>query len=88
MLGEGLQVYWDTYHRLSKSRGWSQGEPQAITVAECFGFCDGLGWRDPEFKLQMLDYVQDMDEVLIQHISEKNAAAAQVKPALSEVVTK
>lgn len=54
----------------------------------CFGFCDGVGWRGPEFKLHMLDLVQDMDEVFLDHMAKRNAEAAKVKPAVSDVVTK
>lgn len=80
-----LQVYWDSYRRLSRSRAWSDGLPQNVTVQECFAFCDGMRWHSPGFKADLLDLVQDMDEVFLAHQAKKLEEATAVKGAGSDV---
>ena len=82
-----LQVYWDAYQRLSRARQWNDGEPQAVTVHDCFAYCDGVGFSSTEAKLQILDLVQELDEVFIEQIKLKRAANAAKLPD-SVVVTK
>lgn len=81
-----LQVYWDTYRRLSRSRAWSDGLPQNVTVQECFSYCDGMRWNQATFREDLIDLVQDMDEVFLTHTAKKREEAAKVSKAGSDVV--
>jgi hypothetical protein len=69
-----LDIYWSAYRRMSRARRWNDGMPQAVAITECFGYCDGLGWRSPAFKEAMLDYVQELDDVFIEHHAQKRMA--------------
>lgn len=80
-----LQIYWDSYRRLSRSRAWTDGLPQNVTVQECFAYCDGMRWRSPSFKQDLLDLVQEMDEVFLSHQVKKREEAQKVKGAGSDV---
>lgn len=81
-----LQVYWDSYRRLSRSRQWDDGMPQSVTVAECFSYCEGMRWYSPSFKQDLLDLVQDMDDVFVAHHAKKRQEASKVKKPGSDVV--
>ena len=71
-----MLIYWQAYERLSKSRVWSQGEPQVVTVAEIRALCLGMGWSGSEFFETLLDMVQALDEVFVEHVAKKRAASA------------
>lgn len=81
-----LQIYWDSYRRLSRSRVWTDGLPQNVTVQECFAYCDGMRWHSPGFKQDLLDLVQDMDDVFLAHQAKKREESSKVKGARSDVV--
>lgn len=80
-------MYWDAYRRLSRSRAWSDGLPQCVTVQECFAYCDGMRWGSPNFREDLLDLVQDMDEVFLTHQAKKREEAQKVNKAGSDVVS-
>lgn len=80
-------MFWDTYRRLSRSRAWSDGLPQNITVQECFGYCDGMRWHQASFREDLIDFMQDMDEVFLTHQVKKREEATKVNSAGSDVVS-
>jgi len=63
------------YDRLSRARQWSDGSPQAISVSEVFKYCDGLGIHSVEFRENLLDLVQAMDEEFDEHIAQARKAS-------------
>jgi len=82
-----LQIYWDAYRRLSRARLWLDGAPQSITISECVCYCQALRWHHPEFLMDFMDLVQDMDDTFIEHMADKAAKRAAAKTAESDVVT-
>jgi hypothetical protein len=86
VLEHHLEVYQRAYQRLSRARQWSDGLPQAISVAEVFAYCDGIGLRSPQLREDLLDLVQAMDTEFTNHvIGERNKDVA--KSAGSDVVS-
>jgi len=84
---DGSAFWWVAWSRLNRSRQWSQGEPQSITVSECFALCAGMGWNDPDTRETLLDIVQELDEVFIAHVLQKQKAKLD-KAGKPAVVTK
>ena len=54
-------------------------------MQECFAYCDGMRWNSPSFKQDLLDLVQEMDEVFLNHQVKKREEAQKVKGAGSDV---
>lgn len=77
-------VYREAYNRLSRSRQWTEAGPQSISVSEMLLYCDGFHWDGLDFRETLIDLVQEMDSVFIDHCAKERKAAA--KGASSDVV--
>lgn len=80
-----LAFYRKIYERLSRSRQWGEGGPQAIALSEVFSYCDGLGLHGTEFRERLVDHIQEMDAVFIEHCREE-ASKALANSSKSDVV--
>jgi hypothetical protein len=81
-----LGLYRKIYERLSRSRQWSEGGPQAIALSEIFSYCDGLGLHGEEFREKLVDLIQEMDAVFMDHYA-KEAQRELAKYSGSDVVS-
>jgi hypothetical protein len=78
------EFYRVAYYRLSRSRLWFEGLPQAISLTEIATYCSFTGVRDQGLRENLVDLVQAMDGVFIDHMAEQQAASR----AKSDVVPK
>ena len=74
-----LELIWQAYHRLSRSRAWSEAGPQAITIAEVFAYLDGLRIMDQALREKLLDAIQEMDQTFLTDAAEKAQAVTSTK---------
>lgn len=65
-----LAIYQAIYDRLSRSRQWYEAGPQPISVSEILAYCDGMGLHDLEFRENLIDLIQEMDEEFSAHCAE------------------
>ena len=82
-----LALYRKIYERLSRSRQWGESGPQAIALSEVFSYCDGMGLHGAEFREKLVDLIQEMDAVFIEHCA-KEAKKALAKSSSSDVVSR
>lgn len=85
VMDPNLWFYRRAYDRLSRSRQWSDGQPQAIAISEIVAYCQGFGIQLSTSREALLDLVQAMDQVFMQKMAEQSPA--EVKKAKSDVVT-
>ena len=81
-----LGIYRKIYERLSRSRQWGEGGPQAIALSEVFSYCAGMGLHGDEFREKLVDLIQEMDAVFIEHCAAE-AKKTLAKSSSSEVVS-
>lgn len=75
LLEPPLQLAWDVYHTLSRSRQWSEGGPQPIACSEFYAHTSRLGIRPGEFEQGLLGQVQALDQVYLADWIEKRKQA-------------
>ena len=82
-----LSLYRKIYERLSRSRQWGEGGPQAIALSEVFSYCDGMGLYGDEFREKLVDLIQEMDAVFMEHCAAE-AKKTLAKSSSSDVVSR
>ena len=87
-LPDHLGLPYRVFSRLSRSRQWTDEHPQAISIKEFNSYCgETLGLPTGPFREDLLDMVQDMDKVFLDHIQEKKKQD-RAKAAESDVAPK
>lgn len=81
-----LQLAWDVYHTLSRSRCWSESGPQPIACSEFYAHTARLGFQPGDSEQELLGLVQALDQAYLQDWIErrKKADAEAAKTAKSD----
>lgn len=71
------ELYRAAYYKLSRSREWSESGPQAIALSEILAYCQAVGITETGLVDNMVDLVQAMDGVFIEHmLAERKAKSS------------
>jgi uncharacterized metal-binding protein len=76
---EQLEFVWTVFGRLSRARVWDQGQPLPITIQDFMALCVGTGVEVGEFREDLLDMVQSLDQAFVKHHIDKGKSDMTAK---------
>lgn len=68
-----MQLYWNAFWRLHKSRGSGFSGPSPISIESIQSYCEIQGIQSTEKVCRIIDYIQAMDNKVMEIAEKKNA---------------